>query len=71
MGVKLKDNLNGSIERYKARWVAKRYRQVENRDYEETYAPDIRSDISRSLLAISSKLGWEIKQYDIDIAFFY
>ena len=68
---RLKENPDGSIERYKARWVAKGYRQVEGRDYEETYAPVVRSDTSRILLAISAKLGWKIKQYDIDTAFLY
>ena len=68
---KLKENPDGSIERYKARWVAKGYRQVQGRDYEETYAPVIRSDTSRILLAISAKLGWKIKQFDIDTAFLY
>ncbi len=68
---KLKENPDCSIESYKASWVAKGYRQVEDRDYEETYAPGVRSDTSRTLLAISAKLGWNIKQYDIDTVFLY
>lgn len=63
---KLKENSDSSIEEYEARWVAKGYRQIQGRDYEETYAPVIRSDTSRILLAISAKLGWKIKQFDID-----
>lgn len=32
--------------------------QVEGRDYEETYAPVVRSDTSRILIAFSAKLGY-------------
>ena len=44
---------------------------MKGRNNEETYALIVRSDTSRILLAISAKLGWKIKQYDIDTAFFY
>ena len=54
---KLKENLDGSIERYKARWVAKRYRQVQSCDYEKTYAPVVCSNTSKILLTILAKLG--------------
>ena len=68
---KLKENSDRSIERYKARWVAKRYWQVQSHDYEKTYAPVVCSDASRILLVISAKLGWKIKQFDIDTVFLY
>ena len=66
---KIKENSDGSIHRYKARWVAHGYRQVEGRDYEETYAPVIRSDTSRILLAILASLDWQVRQFDFKLAF--
>jgi hypothetical protein len=68
---KLKENPDGTIARYKARWVAKGYRQIEGRDFDETYAPVVRSDTSRMMLAIASVLGYQIRQFDIKTAFLY
>jgi hypothetical protein len=68
---KLKENPDGSIARYKARWVAKGYRQIEGRDFDETYASVVRSDTSRMMLAIASVLSYQIRQFDIKTAFLY
>ena len=68
---KIKQNSDGSIARFKARWVAKGYHQVEGRDYTESYAPTVRSDTSRILLAISAAKNWHVHQCDIDTAFLY
>jgi hypothetical protein len=68
---KLKENPDESIARYKARWVVKGYRQIENRDFDETYASVVRSDTSRMMLAIASVLSYQIRQFDIKTAFLY
>lgn len=68
---KLKENSDGSIARYKARWVAQKYRQIEDRDFDETYVLVVRSDTSRILLFIASSLNWNIRQFDIKMAFLY
>ena len=54
---KLKENPDRFIKRYKAKWVAKRYWQIQGRDYEKTYTPVVRFDTSRILLTILAKLG--------------
>jgi hypothetical protein len=68
---KIKETEEGIIDRFKARWVAKGYRQVEGRDYEEKYAPVVRSDTSRILLAITAAKGWHCRQFDVSTAFLY
>jgi hypothetical protein len=35
---KIKHAIGGSVEKYKARFVARRFSQVEEIDYEETFA---------------------------------
>uniref|UniRef100_A0A2N9E5K5 Reverse transcriptase Ty1/copia-type domain-containing protein n=1 Tax=Fagus sylvatica TaxID=28930 RepID=A0A2N9E5K5_FAGSY len=51
---KIKTKSNGTIERYKARLVAKRYAQEYGIDYEETFAHVARITSVRSLLAIAA-----------------
>ena len=66
---RIKENPDGTIARYKARWVAKGYRQVKGRDYDEKFAPVVRSDTSRILLAISAFQKWKMRQFEIKTAF--
>ena len=66
---KLKRNSNGSIERFKARLVARGFAQIEGVDYEETYAPVMRYKSLRVLLSIANKMNYEIKQMDVVNAF--
>jgi hypothetical protein len=68
---KLKENLDESIARYKVRWVVKDYRQIEERDFDETYASVVRSDTSRMMLIIVSVLSYQIRQFDIKTIFLY
>ena len=43
--------------------------QKEGQDYENTYAPTVRSDTSRVLLGVSASLDYKIRQFDIITAF--
>jgi hypothetical protein len=66
---KVKEVFDGSVEKYKARFVAQGFSQIEGIDYGETFAPITRYSSIRSILALSSKMGWRIHQMDAKTAF--
>jgi hypothetical protein len=51
---KIKTNSDGSIERYKARLVAKEYSQQYGMDYEETFTLVVKMTIIRTLIVVTS-----------------
>jgi hypothetical protein len=64
-----KFNLDNTIKKYKARWVAKGFLQKYNINYKETFASTSKPTIIRLLLAITAYLDWEIYCWDIKQAF--
>ena len=66
---KVKKDGKGNIMRYKARLVAKGYSQLAGIDYDETYAPVVRIESARVLLAIAAFYGLHILQIDAKTAF--
>ena len=68
---KIKRLADNSIERYKARGVAQGFSQVPGQDFDEVYAPVVRYESLRLLLAISAHLGWKPRQFDVKSAFLY
>jgi hypothetical protein len=65
---KVKQAADGSVEKYKARFVAQGFSQIEGIDYDETFAPVARYSSIRSILALSAQMGWRIHQMDVKIA---
>ena len=68
---KIKHATDGSIEKYKARFVARDFSQKEGIDYEETFAPVARYTSIISVLALaivternSYGLGYHNRQHD-------
>jgi hypothetical protein len=60
---------NGTIEKYKARLVAKDYNQKEGEDFFDTYSPIARLTTIRVLLSLVTSYGLFVHQMDIKIAF--
>jgi len=66
---KVKQVADGSVEKYKARFVARGFSQIEGIDYEETFAPVARYSSIRTILALSALMGWHIHQMDVKTVF--
>jgi hypothetical protein len=66
---KTKHSADGSIEKYKARFVSRGFSQKEGIDYEETFAPVARYTSIRTTLAITTIMKWKIHQMDVKTTF--
>lgn len=66
---KVKQNTDGSIERYKARLVVRGFTQEYGIDYQETFSPVVKFTSIRSILALAAANKMKLKQFDIKTAF--
>jgi hypothetical protein len=60
---------NGGIEKFKARLVARGFSQRQGIDYQDTFAPTMRMDSLRVLLALVAVEDLECHQVDVNNAF--
>lgn len=67
----MKLNNNGEVERHKARLVAKGYEQEFGADYLEVFAPVVRLDTIKLVIALAAQYSWPIFQMDIKSAFLH
>jgi len=59
----------GNLLKFKARLVAKGYSQMPGMDYTDTFAPVVRLETIRTLLALALTENWEIQQMDVKGAY--
>ncbi|GMI99343.1 cysteine-rich RLK (RECEPTOR-like protein kinase) 8 [Hibiscus trionum] len=68
---KLKKKTDGTIDRYKARLVARGFSQQYGRDYDETFSPVARMTTVRTIISLAASRGWNLWQLDVKNAFLY
>jgi len=66
---KLKRKVNGEVDKYKARLVARGFSQKFGFDYSETYAPVAKLVTLRVLLAVANEMNMYIHQMDVKSVF--
>jgi hypothetical protein len=66
---KIKHAADGSIKKYKARFVARGFSQKEGFDYEETFAPVAKYTSIRTIIALATKMKWKLHQMDVNTTF--
>ena len=66
---RIKRKADGSIDKYKARLVARGFTQIYGVDYFDTYSPVAKMASFRAILAIAARQDWEVESFDFNGAY--
>lgn len=66
---KVKQNTDGSTERFKARLVVRGFTQEYGIDYQETFSPVVKFTSIRTILALAASRRMKLKHFDVKTAF--
>jgi hypothetical protein len=62
---------DGSLDRYKARWVLRDFSQEQGIDFDKMFSPVVKLATIRVVLSIALSLKWETRQLDVKNAFLH
>ena len=68
---KTKHRPDGSVDKYKARLVARGFTQQLGIDYGDTFSPVVKPATVRLVLALAVSRGWSLRQIDVSNAFLH
>jgi hypothetical protein len=68
---KIKRKFDGTIDRYKARLVAKEFKQMYGIDYEDNFSLVVKAVTIRIVLSVAVSRGWCLRQLDVQNAFLH
>ena len=68
---KIKHDSNGNIDKFKARYVAKGFKQIEGIEYSDTFAPTSKPETFKILLSLSAIENFFLKQMDAKAAYLH
>lgn len=68
---RVKYDADGQVDKYKARYVAKGFAQVEGLDFFETYAPTCKPETFRTLLAVAAQKDLHLGQMNVKSAYLH
>lgn len=69
MGVRVKKNADGSVERLKACLVAKSFQQMVGVDFLETFSPVVKLVSVRLMFSLAATHKWDVQHIDVNNAF--
>lgn len=62
---------DGTLDRHKARWVVRGFRQRAGVDFSETFAPVVKPGTIRTVLQLAVSRHWPVHQMDVSNAFLH
>jgi hypothetical protein len=68
---KTKHHPDGSIDKHKARLVARGFTQQHGIDYGDTFSPVVKAATVRIILSLAVSRGWSLRQVDVSNAFLH
>ena len=71
MDLQIENEYDESVQRFKARFVARDFKQTAEVDYHETFSPVARFDSIRTIIFITISNKMHLQQFDIKTAFLH